>query len=686
MKKIAISVPHLLFIFFPVMFNGTDLSDVDKEKLVRGKINPRRQNGQPYALSRRLSGTKSNGKVAKERLPDDDNGGGRANAFDSNGDDVLPSKEDQVRSENRFVRKFKKLVRLEYKDFGVSHVFASLWAKHQQMFGETASCDANCQCIFFIPELCDNVLDDYIDRQRRNNIPIEARSVLRTRIPGIMHFFAPRFVLKLREIYINETPDQIVDRICDMWGVHTHARQYGGSCSASCLCEEEWNHLFGQGDVNDAEKSSTSSTTTQKGVSHIGLLSSNQTSQREHSDLANVDVEANSLYSATLPLPAPRRMSQLQTPKRTVVLQGTTYEVAFDSSLPLGGYFITSNGPNGMTLVEVHSVFPFGQMAKDRRIVPGTCVEAVLAGERRNVVATHSDLKRRYEVARRHRRPLKLILISQASPPDQNQDQDSWSRRGDWSGRSVDGWAGGAIDHTLRGSTPHADDAAERPWTIKVHERLIPLPSQKPTKPSLKLNIASSQPKKVSFSRVYETKIIFDKEYPSNTEVVRQSTQENVDRVLEPASVSKEQRLADVIQRGTFKDVVELLQSDFSVDAYQINTVLKFHYRHLKWERGQLHGNSTPEATLKKTELEAKCAALKLYINCAYQIAKAMSLTKWYKLQIRVVEVTMAKVNKSAGKSVGSRTVQVSTRHGNEEKSREILVSCCCIMHYMTKN
>lgn len=331
-------------------------------------------------------------------------------------------------------------------------------------------------------------------------------------------------------------------------------------------------------------------------------------------------------------------------------------------------------------------------MARNRRVRPGACVQAVLAGENRNSVASHKELEARFEVARRHRRPLKLILINQGSGLVRNHEDDNWNSIGEWTGGSSDGWAGGAVDHSLKTEkvAPTASHQQEsiiisasriepkqEIWRVQVHRKALPdLAFANPVKSCLKLSSTASSSKRVKFAKGCQKKIVFDGEYPSNTEVVRQAVDDVSDGMQEAPKISQIQQLSDAVRTGSCEELVKVLQSGINFNAELVKTVLKSHYDSLKKERSLMNATSISSSVNdleRKRDLDSKCAVLKVYISCSYQIEKAMSLTKWYQLHIRVLQINITKINGTAfGRTCVGRVV---INHGKGEGTKEVLVS-----------
>lgn len=334
------------------MFDGTDLSGVQRDKLVYRKPNPRRRNGHPYPIGIRQDNARTQDVdyVILKTLKKKAKLKARTDFVDSAGDDSVHSiaANTHLQRLQEFEGKFRRLVRLDYKDTKIHMklVLSSLWTKHKKLFGEASSCDENCRCIDFLPELEADVLDDCLRRQKRSKTPLEPRYVLHQYVPGIMKHFSYRFMPKLRETYKNETPGQLIDRLCDMWAFHIRTRQYGVHCGENCLCEGEWDQLFGKGDAKEAETfwevSSASSkkrtpsldtSTTSEPIMQVAFIPRKRRGSIASSYGAGTDGQQLRTIAAI-----PRKAHQ-NLASRSGIDSAVTYEVAFDTSTPLWRLF-----------------------------------------------------------------------------------------------------------------------------------------------------------------------------------------------------------------------------------------------------------------------------------------------------------------------------------------------------------
>jgi hypothetical protein len=130
------------------------------------------------------------------------------------------------------------------------------------------------------------------------------------------------------------------------------------------------------------------------------------------------------------------------------------FEVVFDTSRPMGGFFATRQGVDYVTGCRLISMFPYGSIAKDKRIHPGCLVLAVIMGERLLDVSGHDDIRQHYQNAKRAKRDLRLRFENKGIHGFEDSEE-NWTSAGNWIGPSMVGWAGGAIDESDRFHRSH---------------------------------------------------------------------------------------------------------------------------------------------------------------------------------------------------------------------------------------
>jgi hypothetical protein len=610
-----------------------------------------------------------------------------------------------------FERKFKRIAHADYKDtkIHISYVLASLWEKHKELYGYGSKCNENCPCLHSLSALSTDVIKRHVVKQKKSMKPMQSEHEIENRVAGVMKFFAPVFLPKLKESYPDETPTNLLDRLCDMWLFHTRAPLYGVRCSEKCECREEWTDLFAQGNAQKMDKLWSSRRVA--GKKHSALIAANAaSSQTGVASIPRKRRDASKLSSsiATLTLPATqtpeipdiaRKNSVVHPSRRAPTSQSFSFEVALDSSQALGGYFKTAETSNGYTYAQIESVCPVGQLARDRRIGQGTCVEAVLNGETRKIVGNHAELKHYFEVAKRRKRPLKLIFVNHGVKSETGPKENDWDANGDWTGTVegvLKGWAGGAMDRSKPEQAASSTSAPKETislvakekqsdnnqWEACVNERQLPDPSKFPlkscltqvhTKESIGKKAKKSGRKKIHFSEAKNEVVIFDTDHPTNVKVVERiskSTQAN-SHVPER---SQEEILFEALQTGSCKDLIDLLQSGIITSPSVVKTALVPNYNYLK-ERISKIDVSTADMAKVRQNMDAKALVMKIFTNCAFLIAKAMSLTRFFELQIDIVELAMEKTVNAKQSLEGSSVCQgkVSVLFGDGKKYAEVL-------------
>jgi hypothetical protein len=349
-----------------VLYDGTDLGRIDRSKLVQGRVNPRRRNGEPFPLHlyplHTKSGTRENEEASKKKrdrpkkTPEteqeeqivkktrgwppkkpseepvskksrDDETIIRDSASQENSSfpPKPPSSQsvNHFQSYNKFKDKYKPIIEIEYRSNGI-HLqkgLSSMWAQHKLMFGDEVTCDDNCKCLGRILKLTKTVLSDFVeDQQKKGNYVDE--SSLRESTAGFVNSFAVRFLPLLKKEYPNSTPRQLIQRLVDMWPTHQKHRIYGVRCREECECDQAWELLFGKGDKELADRLSKKK---KRGTSGNTIAKK----RKVVSDPAPAATDTQRSYSTTA-LP---RKPKPNEPERPSSLLGN-YETSTMNSLP----------------------------------------------------------------------------------------------------------------------------------------------------------------------------------------------------------------------------------------------------------------------------------------------------------------------------------------------------------------
>jgi hypothetical protein len=349
-----------------VLYDGTDLGGIDRSKLVQGRVNPRRRNGEPFPLhlyplpaksgtrekeaaskkkrdrpketpeteqeeqivkKTRAGPTKkpSEEPVSKKSRYDETAKRDSASQEISSVQPMQPSSQSvsHFQSYNNFKDKYKPIIEIEYRSNGI-HLqkgLSSMWAQHKQMFGDEVTCDDNCKCLGRILKLTKTVFSDFIeDQQKKGNYVDE--SSLRESTAGFVTSFAVRFLPLLKKEYPNSTPTQLIQRLVDMWPTHQKHRIYGVRCREECECIQAWELLFGKGDKELADRLSKKQ---KRGTSGNNIAKK----RKVVTDPAPAATDTQRSYSSTA-LP---RKPKANEPERLSSLLGN-YETSTMASLP----------------------------------------------------------------------------------------------------------------------------------------------------------------------------------------------------------------------------------------------------------------------------------------------------------------------------------------------------------------
>jgi hypothetical protein len=359
-----------------VFFDGIDLSQVDRTKLVQGQVNPRRRNGQAYPLHlypEATSGTKRSNKAGKKKrgCPKQNSKdpetskkprleeSSAVNSASEAGDGPQHKQSGTFLNFNKFKDKYKPLIAIEYKGTGI-HILkscSSMWTQHKRLFGENGTCEDNCRCLHKLPKLTKGVIDDYIKAQKKKSNYVEDESL---KPAGVVKHFAPRFLPLLKKEYPKLTAKELVQHLVDLWPIHQKHRIFGLRCREECECDQAWEIVFCMGDKEKAEnmhskphKRSSSGPSVKKRKLASGLGS--MTTQAE-------------LEQPLAAAPLPRKPKTNSSERRPSLLK--KYEIGFETFAPLGAYFITETGPSG-SKCKILSVWEKGQAKNDLRIQPG---------------------------------------------------------------------------------------------------------------------------------------------------------------------------------------------------------------------------------------------------------------------------------------------------------------------------
>jgi hypothetical protein len=735
------------------------LSQIEKESLAQGGINPKRRDGSLYplfapvammGLTEPLNRRDGNTMTKKRRMSNEGTDHVKVkkkkNSLEQDSDSVENFENDesfhsdnieslprtsQSRSERYaaymdFKKKYRSLYHLDYGDTGI-HAFvgiSSMWAQHKRLFNKNAVCDDNCRCIDKLPMLTLHVVRDHEEKQAKKGSPVGNSNAIFPR--GVFDYFAPRFVPLLKEEYPSETAAQTIQRLVAMWPFHQSSRLFGINCSKNCDCVLDWDQLFGKGDNEKAEEfllASRRRLTGKKldaGATHTSRspLEPGKSSQAAIPRKNKTVVRTSLVRSASIcnepdiatphmKRPLPDQSDEGRIAKKRRCLQSSshkieTYIVTFDPSYPLGGYFRTETGQNGMLKCRLYSKFDNGQLSKDSRITSGTNVASVLIGETRHDIAGHLDLKRFYDDAHGCKNRLCLIFENQGVKPGWPCDND-WNVNGNWVGSVHDGWPGGArvvqkyqnqaslpLETAVESCEPvrsvgrngtiqiHAPAAEVHEWTTTTSVTEPGHNCSVAGKSSLRRNeAAETSKKKVTFSSERPDEYLFKEDAPVNQRVFKVD-KAAVGSGLQPP-LSPTSALIDALRSKPCKELIKVVDNGVCEDREVVDTILDSQYRCvtdalsnaiLKAATSQMIDSDCSENS--RIDLKAKQNVLSICINGAHAVQQAMTLKNWFTLEIHLNHIEVKKIE-GCGVAFGTQSVlggavEVRSSKGEIEK------------------
>jgi hypothetical protein len=467
-------------------FNGTDFSAMDQSRLVKGRVNPRRRNGEPYSMSgavpllptrvpdqrrsvapsargtevsaraktaasgnrgsgtEKTEATKTGGKKrtaveeSRERTPKIARTMERATEKTVASTGTKLAKNISVPKHNQSYLNFKSKAqtasKIEFQGTAIAmtRAISLMWTRHKKLFGEVdATCDENCQCLFRLPELTENVVEDFIAGEKEKNSDWTGN----TTTTGFVSHFFQRFLPLIRSEYPNENARDCLERLVGMWRLHQKNQSFGFTCRETCDCDcaGSWEIVFHMGDT--------------KGSNKPDKLPRQENSVRAaKKQKLNAGSSGAAICEAgSMNVSLPRK----QKAKATSLLEPYEYEVKFNPQIPLGAYFVTEKSSTGTSKCKVHSVWQNGQIKSDPRVHPGTIVQSVLFGDDAFDIDSHINLKQQYEESKVSGTSLRLKLINPDEAPisvleTATCERKDWTNTGAWLGKAYAGWPGGS--------------------------------------------------------------------------------------------------------------------------------------------------------------------------------------------------------------------------------------------------
>jgi hypothetical protein len=245
------------------------------------------------------------------------------------------------------------------------------------------------------------------------------------------------------------------------------------------------------------------------------------------------------------------------------------------------------------------------------------------------VVSDHTELGARYSDAKEHRKNIRLILqnIHSCRIEPINVSSGNWNSSGVWIGNERTGWAGGALPFRPRvGSFSSSNERNDKGrWSDQKMSSWE----------------GSSSPRKASFS---PNSIVDDEVQVSNApalpeedyivRVIRKKSWRELIDFLEKGPDFSKGYVQQVLQRQYRYVGTELKKLNSSSSVGETNGFQKPMWERLEWEHSKRQRQA--ESAAKIEDLKGKKKILKLYINSAHLIEKAMALRNWTAVLIEI--------------------------------------------------
>ncbi|KAG7349696.1 hypothetical protein IV203_012293 [Nitzschia inconspicua] len=485
-----------------------------------------------------------------------------------------------------FVQKYRSLVRIEFRNIKnrSNKLLSSMWNAHKVMFGEDSWCDEQCACF--------QATSNMVEAAVMNN-PGSSST-------GLMNFFLPRFLDRLKEEYPEESIADLFRRVLRMWSEHQNSRRYGRHCGEDCQCGQEWNRLFGRGDKARSETFKAVSRKKARRSSTGASLSPGQPSKKRRFEQGSSEKKKS------------QRVKGRSKPPRPINCAKNSFETTFDSSNPIGGYFVTESGVDGVVGCHLFSKFEYGPIANDKRIRLGSTVIAAVVGDKRFGIHSHNELRQFYEHAKRGSRRLHLIFKNKGGLHEVLDDPTNWSISGNWTGQRKDGWPGGAKDPS----------EGRRPFDEKM------------------TNVTPA----------------------AGLSLLHESSAE---------SHHKGDSLSNAARNLSCKELIQVLENWYPQDATDVETHLMPQYQFVRGELKFLEdllasGEDNDSSLIHRIQdWRAKYIALKVCMGNIFEIEKAVSLRAWNTIDFRLENLKL-EIDKSS-LFVGNKVINVSIQTKNPD-------------------
>jgi hypothetical protein len=275
-----------------------------------------------------------------------------------------------------------------------------MWKRHCRTHGRT--CDDSCECYLCIPSLVDGW---------ENPVHLSGNDLPRS----LLGNFAAKFMTRLREEYVDDTPMSLLRRLESMWSMHEDPQCMPPRCLADFVCEAGWEVLFYKGAL-EGEKFLSNVNSTEETVQPMH----GKPEKASQSNALAVEVDSSNICT-------------------------TVISVDLVPSSALGFYCVTELRGDGRSVCKILSIDPFGQLrSKDTRIQ--VCAEVVEASfddndSRRYQMPRHTTLKKSCERARKQKSKVRLWILNAGASEVESCDY-QWTAFGALRGSPTSGWDG----------------------------------------------------------------------------------------------------------------------------------------------------------------------------------------------------------------------------------------------------
>ena len=301
----------------------------------------------------------------------------------------------------KFTEKMKPVMEIEFRSIHKQSIKGILWAAHKKNFGN--ECNENCRCASQLEVLTKDVVSDYVSKKSKEEKDFKLDDQAYNS-PGFAKYFCPKFIDFVRSSFPNDSSQQILSKLIDMWqNIHTKTMRFGSSCSDECPCLDGWTVKFLPHLKGDDQKKGDK----KKKITVLGKL------------------------------------GQLRSQK-SAVRDETMDSIFFrPANFPLGFYCVTRNRK-----CVVASLSPTGS----KKLSVGTTIEAYQIDQNpEEKLESHQKLQEIFEIlkARGGNPGLKLFYLplTHKRVVDCKKDWKKIANTWVWIGSNNSGWAGGAMVH-----------------------------------------------------------------------------------------------------------------------------------------------------------------------------------------------------------------------------------------------